>query len=155
MHQGMDEIISGLFIGTEDDATNQPLLRKHDISTIVSLTYNELDREITADMTVSQVPMMDGPQNDFQAFLEAVHEVREYRKEGARVLVHCSAGASRSPAVVATSLTLSTYMTLETAFQRVSEQRPAVDPHEALVRQAARVVDSADSNDLNCADDTR
>ena len=83
--------------------------------------------------------MVDGPQNDTQTFERAVIETLQRVDEGDRVLVHCSAGASRSPAVAATALALHTQIGLEAAFEQVANRRDAIDPHETVVRQAARV----------------
>ena len=52
--------------------------------------------------------MVDGPQNDVQTFERAVIETLERLDEDDRVLVHCSAGASQSPAVAAKALALDT-----------------------------------------------
>ena len=62
----------------------------------------------------------------------------------------CAAGASRSPTVAATALALVQELDLEDAIQQVADRREAVDPHEALLRQAAHVytqlIDSASIN---------
>jgi predicted protein tyrosine phosphatase len=128
-----------LYVGTIDDAGDQSLLAEHRISVIVSLTHAEPDPGFPTDVTVVRLPMMDGPQNDHQTFLGAVSETVTRWEAGNRVLVHCSAGASRSPAVAATAVSLSTDRTLETAFQQLKKRRAAVEPHEALLRQAASV----------------
>lgn len=138
----MDQIKSGLFVGTSEDAGDRSEMSGHNITTIVSLTHDEPNSGYLAGMTVYERPMMDGPRNDHEAFIGAVHTVLSEVEAGEQVLVHCSAGASRSPAVVATVLALSTEMTLDSAFQRLNERRPLVDPHEALIRQAARVTES-------------
>jgi predicted protein tyrosine phosphatase len=151
----MDEIASGLFVGTSADAGDQSQLAEHDITTVVSLTHSEPDGGFPASLTVHRRPMMDGPQNDHETFTTAVRDVLSEREVDERVLVHCSAGASRSPAVVATALALSTELTLEGAFQRLAERRSAVDPHEALIRQASRVTDcgkAAVMNDFDSSD---
>jgi predicted protein tyrosine phosphatase len=137
----MDEVASALHVGSIDDAADQSLLAEHRISVIVSLTHAEPETGFPPDVTVVRLPMMDGPRNDRQTFLRAVDETVTRWEAGDRVLVHCSAGASRSPAVAATVVSLSTDRTLETVFQQLKERRPAVEPHEALLRQAASVSD--------------
>jgi len=134
----MNAVADGLFVGTIDDAENAMLLRNHRVDAIVSLTHASPD---TPNLPVFRIPMVDGPQNDAQAFDQAVLETLELLNEGDRVLVHCSAGASRSPAVAATAFALYDEIDLETAFEQVANRREAVDPHEAVVRQAARVYD--------------
>ncbi|MFB6102795.1 MAG: dual specificity protein phosphatase family protein [Haloplanus sp.] len=134
----MDEVTSGLFVGTLADAGNGSLLRDHGVTTIVSLTHRDPDGGFPAETTVVDVPMLDGPQNDLAAFARAVAAVRSRLDDGA-VLVHCSAGASRSPAVAATAIALREGGDLDAAFRRVARRRDAVDPHAALVRRAESV----------------
>ena len=132
----MDAVADRLFVGTIDDAENTIQLRDRSVDTVVSLTH---DIPCIPEVSVTRIPMVDGPQNDAQTFERAVIETLERLDEGNRVLVHCSAGASRSPAVAATALALHTQIGLEAAFEQVANRRDAVDPHEAVVRQAARV----------------
>ncbi len=86
--------------------------------------------------------MMDGPQNSRDAFETAVGEVLARLDAGEVSLVHCLAGGSRSPAVAATALAIHTNSDLTTVFQQIQDRRPAVDPHDALFRQAATVYKS-------------
>ena len=132
----MDAVADRLFVGTIDDAENTIQLRDRSVDIVVSLTH---DIPCVPEVSVTRIPMVDGPQNDAQTFKRAVIETLERLDEGNRVLVHCSAGASRSPAVAATALALHSQIGLETAFEQVANRRDAVDPHEAVVRQAARV----------------
>jgi protein-tyrosine phosphatase len=135
----MDEVASALYVGSINDADSQSRLAEHRISVIVSLTHAEPGTGFSSDVTVIRIPMMDGPQNDHQTFVRAVNETLTRWEAGDRVLVHCSAGASRSPAVAATVVSLSTDRTLESVFQQLKQRRAVVEPHEALLRQAASV----------------
>jgi len=134
----VDEVASGLFVGTTVDAGDGPLLRSHGVTAIVSLTHGDPEGGYPDGTTVVDVPVVDGPQSDPAAFERAVTAVSS-RLDGGGVLVHCSAGASRSPAVAATALALHEGIDLDDAFRRVSARRDAVDPHDALVRRAASV----------------
>jgi protein-tyrosine phosphatase len=134
----MDEVASGLYVGSIEDVEDRSVLDENRISVIISLTHAEPETDFPAGVTVVRTPMMDGPQNEYQTFVRAVEEVLTRWDTDNRVLVHCSAGASRSPAVAATALSLSTDRTLEAAFQQLQRRRAAVEPHEALIRQAAR-----------------
>ncbi|SDK14143.1 Dual specificity phosphatase, catalytic domain [Halovenus aranensis] len=135
----MDEVADGLFVGTVEDAGDEALIREHNIAIIVSLTHSDPDGRFPSDLIVKNVPVMDGPRNDQQKFERAVTHVLSGLKTGDNTLVHCSAGPSRSPAVAATALALYEHVELEAAFEQVAKRRNLVDPHEALVRQAARV----------------
>jgi atypical dual specificity phosphatase len=135
----MDEVVDGLFVGTAEDAGNQALTGEYDIEVIVSLTHESPDDWFPSDLMVVRLPMKDGPQNDQQIFEQAVNRVLSRLRAGDKILIHCSAGASRSPAVAATALALYNEVGLETAFEQVTNRRNAADPHEAIIRQAARV----------------
>jgi len=131
----MDEVADGIFVGTESDAGDKSLLRKHGVDTVISLTHSNPD---TGNVTRLDVPMIDGPQNDSEVFAEAVSKAIEHRKSGHTILIHCSAGASRSPSIAATAISHLTEKDLNEAFNQVIEQTSETDPHEALVRQAAK-----------------
>lgn len=133
----MDEVASGLFVGTVADASDAERLLERGIELVVSLTHAGPNGEFAS--TVQRHPMTDGPQNERSTFEAAVRTVRSGLDADATLLVHCQSGASRSPAVAATALALERELDLEVAFRRVAERRDTVDPHPALVRQAARV----------------
>ena len=132
----MDEVFNGIYVGTESDAGDEPLLRKHGVDTVISLTHRNPE---TGDTTRVDVPMVDGPQNNYQAFAEAVETVVENVENDRCVLVHCSAGSSRSPSVAAAAITHLTENNLNEALNQIIEERPETDPHDALVRQAVKV----------------
>jgi protein-tyrosine phosphatase len=134
----MNEVAEGIFVGTESDADKKPLLRKHGIDAVISLTHSQPDIE---EVSRIDVPMIDGPQNSYEAFAEAVKTVVEQRENGQRVLVHCSAGSSRSPSVAAAAITRLSDTTLNEAFNQIIEHRPETDPHNALVRQAIKTTE--------------
>jgi len=135
----MDEVVDGLFVGTVGDAGDEALLCERGVEVIVSLTHEGPESGFPSAPTVVRLSMKDGPRNEQQVFGRAVTRVLSHLRAGDVVLVHCSAGASRSPAVAATALALYNDVGLETAFERVAGRRNATDPHEAVVRQAARI----------------
>lgn len=135
----MDTVANGLFVGTESDAENASVLRKHGVDVVVSLTHGDTDPG--GNVTCVDVPMVDGPQNDPEVFVEAVRKVVERRESGRTVLIHCSAGASRSPAVAAAALTGLSDKSLNEAFSQVLRQRPTADPHDGLIRQAVNATE--------------
>jgi atypical dual specificity phosphatase len=135
----MDEVAQNLFVGTTADATDESTLRAHDITVIVSLTASSPTENVSPEVTLVEVPMMDGPRNSREAFETAVDAVESRLAAGDRTLIHCSAGASRSPAVAAAALALHRDGELKTALQQVLNRRPEADPHDALIRQAHAV----------------
>ena len=145
----MDLVGSDLFVGTLDDATDSHRLEEDEITTVVSLTHETPDLS-EPTLNIYSIPLIDGPQNNRDQFTKAVQQTVAALADGERVLVHCAAGASRSPTVAATALALTEEMELQNAIQQVADNRDAVDPHEALLRQAAHVyTELSDSASLN------
>lgn len=135
----MDHITDSLYVGTIDDASTAELLEAAGIETIVSLTHSDLPTGMPDAVAVHNCPMVDGPRNDRTRFETAVTNVTEALTQEETVLVHCSRGVSRSPAVAAVAVALQEEVGIEDAFELVGEQRPACDPHPALVRQSVSV----------------
>lgn len=135
----MDTVAQNLFVGTAEDASDEATVQDHYITVVVSLTHNDPAGDVPADLTHEAVPMMDGPQNSRDAFERAVNTVLSHLAAGDKTLVHCSAGASRSPTVAATALAFHSGDDLNAAFKQIRDRRPATDPHDALLRQAHAV----------------
>jgi protein-tyrosine phosphatase len=110
----MDLVGPDLFVGTLADATDSHHLEKDEITVVVSLTHKTPDLS-TQVVDIHSIPLIDGPQNSREQFTTAVEETVTALGDGKRVLVHCAAGASRSPTVAATALALVQEIDLEDA----------------------------------------
>ena len=135
----MDRVAESLFVGTITDAGAGVGLRTSGIETIVSLTHTAPNSGFPESVSVRQVPLIDGPQNDRTQFETAVDTVVSALESGETVLVHCSRGASRSPSVAATALAITQDIGIEQAFELVATHRDVCAPHDALVRRAVTV----------------
>jgi len=135
----VDRVAESLFVGTIVDAATRSILRNHGIDTVVSLTHSPPDAGFSKSVSVTQVPLTDGPQNKRAQFEAAVDALLSALESGETVLVHCSRGASRSPSVAATALGIVQDIGIKQAFEQVAEHREACDPHEALIWQAVTV----------------
>ncbi len=135
----MDQVSSGLFVGTLADAADEELLTENGIDRIVSLTYGDPEAGYPKSISISQCPMMDGPRNDEETFQEAVEAVLSGFDQDETVLIHCSRGASRSPAVAATAVAIYEQIEIAESFERIGNRRPEFDPHIALVGHASSV----------------
>jgi protein-tyrosine phosphatase len=92
-------------------------------------------------LTVVERPLIDGPQNDRANFRAAVDRLTALLDAGETVLVHCSAGSSRSVAVAAATLARRDGTDVETALARVRSVHGDADPHPALVDHARHAVE--------------
>ncbi|MEZ3165127.1 dual specificity protein phosphatase family protein [Halorubrum sp. RMP-47] len=83
-------------------------------------------------MTTHHHPLDDGPGNDWTVFARAVDTAhRLYRQDGS-VLIHCTAGISRSSTVIATVLAAEESRSLRESLSAVLQTRPTTTPHPAL-----------------------
>lgn len=101
----MDVVADDLFVGTFEDATDDATLEIHGVTTIISPTH-ETPNPTAQDLTVISIPLIDGPQNSREQFTKPVEITVTTLPAWESVLVHCSDGASRNPAVAATALAL-------------------------------------------------
>ncbi|WP_115862399.1 dual specificity protein phosphatase family protein [Halorussus litoreus] len=136
----MDRIAPGLFVGSAESAADASRQQTVGISTVCALTHDPPTGGYPDAVSVVHVPMMDGPRNDPEAFRQAVDAVVAARDADETVLVHCSRGGSRSPAVAAAALAVRRGCPVEAALAEVRASRPEADPHPVLVDRAEAAV---------------
>jgi protein-tyrosine phosphatase len=134
------QIDSGVYIGDIEDAGSGERLVDAGITAVVRLTHAAPDAGYPEAVTVADHRMVDGPQNDPDAFAGAVRTTTNLLEQGETVLVHCKRGTSRSGAVVAAVVAQREEVDISTALGTVRQQKPDVDPHRALLRHAKLAV---------------
>jgi hypothetical protein len=83
-------------------------------------------------LTTHHHPLTDGPDNKWKAFEEAVDTARTlYRRDGS-LLIHCTAGISRSSTLIATTLAAEEDRQFHDALSIVKQARPSANPNPAL-----------------------
>ncbi|RNJ27309.1 protein-tyrosine phosphatase family protein [Halosegnis longus] len=97
------------------------------------LTVSENAQPLTTD----HQPLRDDLTISYEQFEAAVELARErYREEGS-LLIHCSAGLSRSVTVMAAMLTAEgVYPSFEHAVAKIQQSQPEAYPNPALLEQA-------------------
>ena len=96
-----------LWIGNAIEARDYANLIALGITTIVDLADNEPSATPPRDMVLLRLPISDDGQNDNQRLRFAIDSIaRLVQSRGEKILVACSAGLSRSPAIVAAALHL-------------------------------------------------
>ncbi|USZ69084.1 dual specificity protein phosphatase family protein [Halorussus salilacus] len=138
----MDQIAPGLFVGSIEAAADADRQEAAGITTVCKLTHALPTGGYPDDVSLVDAPMMDGPRNDPAAFRRAVEAVVAALDARETVLVHCSRGSSRSPAVAAAALAVRRDCSVETALAEVQKSRAQADPHPALVRRAEDALDA-------------
>lgn len=132
-------MVEGLFLSSYRTARNSALLRTRGITHILSVG-SEFADDATTDLK-QLVKDIDDDADDkaSAAMVRSLHEMCGFVDEaigaGASVLVHCAAGASRSPTVVlAYLLTRAIHPTLLSAFEHLYRVRPCMWPNEGFMR---------------------
>lgn len=140
----MNEVTSQLYVGDIQQAGRPQAYRRHEIEAVVQLTHSNPDNGYPDGVEVHQHAMRDGPQNDSARMTAAVSETVSLLESGHRVFVHCSAGASRSIAVVTGALAIHEGLPFEAAFDRVRTTRQ-VQVHPTVFEHARATVEQARS----------
>jgi atypical dual specificity phosphatase len=121
----MDWITPDIAIGSYYDAQNADLIRENGIRSILGLIAT-LQGKDPADLGVQRIniiTLLDGPGNELTRFIRAINMLESLVVEAPPVLVHCRAGWSRSPAVVAGYLMRSTGVSADEALGQVAAKR--------------------------------
>lgn len=97
-----------------------------------TFTYVLSSTSSTPPMTTHHCPLTDGPDNEWKAFEQAVDTARRlYRRDGS-LLIHCTAGISRSSTLIATTIAAEEDRHFHEALSIVKQARPTANPNPAL-----------------------
>jgi len=133
------EVTDRLLFSDIRQAADPELYRMHDVDTVVKLTHQSPYDEPTGGypdrVEVFDHPLIDGPKNDRADMKEAVEVAASALSDGKVVLVHCSAGMSRSPAVTAAALARHRGIEFTEALEKVRDTRD-VNLHPAVKENA-------------------
>ncbi|WP_251330013.1 dual specificity protein phosphatase family protein [Haloplanus pelagicus] len=134
------QLTDRLYVGDRTAARNIEDLTEAGITAVLRLTHGT-PPPYPDSLTVIERPLVDGPQNDLSNFRVATDRLTALLDADETVLVHCSAGSSRSVAVAGAVLARREGVDVETALTRLQSVHPEADPHPALVDHARRVVE--------------
>jgi len=134
----MQQVAPGLYVSGIEDAGNPEKLTSRGITAVLKLTHGSPSEPYPERVRVASHPLVDGPRNDFRNFEAAVEALVSMQQAEETVLVHCSAGSSRSGAVTAAALAHRDGTTVEAALDRIQRQKSDIDPHPALLDHARK-----------------
>jgi len=128
-----NEIVEGqIFIGNLTGARSLKLRKELGITHILSVC----DQYPSTGANHLVIPIDDVPSADILTQLcRACQFIENALQKGGRILVHCAAGISRSPTVVAAYLMKTRKMSHLTAIRFMAEKRPQVCPNRGFVMQ--------------------
>ncbi|XP_074496958.1 dual specificity protein phosphatase 14 [Sebastes fasciatus] len=131
----VSQVRPGLFLSGLDSALNASVLSSRNITLIVNasgledVSYPPLD-----GLRVLHVPVQDRPHAPLRQYFDPVAE-RINQNQTGRTLVHCTAGRSRSPALIMAYLMRSEGLSLRRAHEVVLDRRPFIRPNAGFWRQ--------------------
>ena len=118
----MQEIHSdSLWIGHALDIREPRPLFDLGISAVVDVAYDEPSASLPRQLTYCRFPLVDGGGNDKHLLALAVHTTASLLSIGAKTIVACSAGMSRSPTIAAFALEIHLGIAPEEAIARIAE----------------------------------
>ncbi|OCT59701.1 hypothetical protein XELAEV_18000565mg [Xenopus laevis] len=141
----VDEVWPNLFLGDLATANNRYELWKMGITHILNAAHGNRFCEGSSDFYSASisyygVPAYDVPDFDMSQYFNSASQFihRALNTSGARLLVHCIVGISRSATLVLAYLMIHHQMTLTQAIQKVQENR-WVSPNHGFLRQLLKL----------------
>lgn len=121
----MREILSRiLWLGNAADARNIEGVMDAGIMAVIDLAHEELPLTLPRSIVYCRFPILDGQQSSRQILLVAIETLVSLLKKDIPTLVYCSAGMSRSPAVIAAALSILHGGTPEERLRQVVANHP-------------------------------
>jgi dynein heavy chain/atypical dual specificity phosphatase len=144
------EILNHLFLGGLEDAELLARENPHQIVTVITLSHEPVVQRVPG-IRYLQFPVRDARPISI-AWLNAILTSIEESMTRGSVLVHCGAGMSRAPTVVAALLDRIGFLGFARALSYLEGLRPIVAPSRALVESIERELpiqkDQEDRNDF-------
>ncbi len=128
------EVLPGLFIGSQEVASNFSELGKHGIKAILNVAVG-VSQIHYQNVDYKSMPIFDLPDFDIRACFEEALDFITRSMEKCPVLVHCNAGISRSATIIAAYLIREKEMTFSEALKLIKDARPAARPNEGFIKQ--------------------
>ncbi|CAF1160084.1 unnamed protein product [Didymodactylos carnosus] len=130
----MTKILNGLYIGNEQNAADTQLLSDEQITHIVNVTQHLPC--YSSELNYYHLPVDDSnKQNLIDYFDKAYMFILNAIENNKKVLVHCQAGISRSPAIVIGFLMKYLNMCMNDAYDLVKQKRSIISPNFGFLGQ--------------------
>ena len=130
----LHKVIDGLFIGSQDAATNYDELKRNNVSSILNVAVGVTEMNCN-EFCYKSLPIFDTPDFNIRPhFEEANRFIKESLGRGS-ILVHCNAGISRSSTIIIAFLMIEKQLGLEDALELVKRARPVSKPNPGFRKQ--------------------
>ncbi|KAI0981847.1 hypothetical protein GJ496_005802 [Pomphorhynchus laevis] len=129
-----------IYLGNCISSIDYSLLRRKGITNILNMAANDIDDRILQFQPnmihVKRVALMDTHNSNLlEHVAECVNFLDNIYKRKQTVLVHCSHGQSRSPAIVIAYMMIKNFISLEQCLMHILKLRPCVSPNNGFLRQ--------------------
>jgi len=135
------QVLDNLYLGSLEDAESLCLANERGISTVISLCREPV-RCRAINIKYLHFPVRDERPISI-AWLNAILTAIEEGMAQGPVLVHCGAGMSRAPSVVAAYLDRMGFLGFVRALSYLEEIRPVVAPSRKLVESIERELNNS------------
>lgn len=123
-----------LFLGPCSAASSSSFLQSNEITSVISIGSTPSGK--IDGVTYHRISMVDSPSAPIPESIESASNIIDQVAEaGGKVLVHCSAGISRSPTVIAGYLMSRQGLSLKAALAAIVSARPTVCPNTGFIGQ--------------------
>lgn len=123
-----------LFLGPCSAASSSSFLQSNGITSVISI--GSTPSEKIDGVTYHRISMVDSPSAPISESIESASNIiDQVAGAGGKVLVHCSAGISRSPTVIAGYLMTRQGLSLKAALAAIVSARPTVCPNTGFISQ--------------------
>jgi atypical dual specificity phosphatase len=131
------EIISRVYVGSAKVAKNLEWLVKHNITHILDIGNN--NRQIFAHrIKYLSVPLEDDPTAILHVpLIRACHNFihSALQQKGGNILIHCFAGVSRSPTILASYIMRQNRIGVDQALSLIRSRRPCISINPGFYKQ--------------------
>ena len=142
---GLTPITNNVYISDWDSSLDTSLLEKHNIKTILCVNERAkpaymLDKYISNDIVHYQLQAEDMPTEDLARFFRWSYDFINNSRDRGNVLVHCTAGISRSATIVTHYLLWKAKQeipttTLSEVLEFMKKRRPCINPNPSFMKQ--------------------
>ncbi|KAJ6490608.1 protein-tyrosine phosphatase-like protein [Mycena vitilis] len=126
-----------IYLGPCSAASSNSFLAAKSITHVLSIGASP--KENIDGVVYHRVSLTDSPSSSISAVCDSacaiIDAALKHKNETGRIFIHCSAGISRSPTVVAAYLMKRRGMTLNEALGQIINARPQVSPNPGFLRQ--------------------
>ena len=112
-----------LWIGHALDVREPQALFDVGITAVVDVAYEELPAQIPRQLIYCRFPLNDGGGNNLSTLLQTLRTATDLLQAGARTLIACSAGMSRSPTIAAFALAYHLSVEPDDVIARIAEAK--------------------------------